>query len=231
MYVADDYSAQNYTIMLQSHFYDDAKQFIMQYGDVKMKFEIEFTFNCETVQRQRNSAAIFCLLYMAVGFLIAWSQLRTNLSLDEPGSDADIMNKFMINMFLGLIILQTVLQLVDFLLYKNCPWTLDTEKSSNFMESIKLFLQTVIQSYVVLMTLLVVIGFSVLYNRLTEISFKVTFALTIGKFFMIQFNAALANFTYLTFFLMAVTLVFQLSITTMVVTYSYLNMTTISSTI
>jgi len=168
---------------------------------------------------------------MAVGFLIAWSQLRTNLSLDEPGSDADIMNKFMINMFLGLIILQTVLQLVDFLLYKNCPWTLDTEKSSNFMESIKLFLQTVIQSYVVLMTLLVVIGFSVLYNRLTEISFKVTFALTIGKFFMIQFNAALANFTYLTFFLMAVTLVFQLSITTMVVTYSYLNMTTISSTI
>ena len=71
---------------------------------------------------------------------------------------------------------------VDMQFLRNCPWTLDTVKQSNFLESCKQGFQDIIDSAIICTTMLTVIGYGVTRNDLTTFQIKIVFFSTISKF-------------------------------------------------
>ena len=101
----------------------------------------------------------------------------------------------------------------------NCPWTLETVKQSNFLESCKSGFQDIIDSSIICLTLLIVIGYGVTRNDLSTFQIKVAFFSTITKFLMSQIEGSLAKYPTMVPTLVTIEIGFMIVLTLITIGY------------
>lgn len=69
---------------------------------------------------------------------------------------------------------------------RQCPWTLDLEKAINLLGAARTLLHTIIQAFIVFITLSVAYGYDILYADISPGILKVVFGFTTAKFFFFQ---------------------------------------------
>lgn len=137
----------------------------MSKHSVKTELAIEYTFDCQEMAKPKMVTSIFGAVYFAVFLIVGIYTIYKYNSLDE--NIAEPVQVCVMKLFCCLLILCLLNSLVDFLFMANCPWTLETVKQSNFLESCKQGFQDIIDSVMICLTMLVVIGYGVTRNDLT----------------------------------------------------------------
>ena len=106
---------------------------------------------------------------------------------------------------------------------RNCPWTLDTVKQSNFLESCKQGFQDIIDSAIICTTMLTVIGYGVTRNDLTTFQIKIVFFSTISKFLQTQIEGSLSKYPTMVPTLISSEIGFLICVTLVTLAYLYHN--------
>ena len=114
--------------------------------------------------------------------------------------------------------------LTDIQFLSNCPWTLETVKQSNFLESCKSGFTDVTESGFLCLTLLIVIGYGVTRNDLTTFQIKIAFYATITKFLISQIEGSLTKYPTMIPTLITLEIGFMIIVTLISIGYAIHNL-------
>lgn len=106
---------------------------------------------------------------------------------------------------------------------RQCPWTADLEKAINLLGAARTLLHTIIQAFIVFMTLALVYGYDILYANISSCILKQVFGFTTAKFFFFQLERALSGFQALVAYLIAIEFLFSSIMLALLCGYYYVN--------
>ena len=86
------------------------------------------------------------------------------------------------NLFFGICFVASVSSILQYLMESKCPWTMESEQINSLLDSIKALFEQIIEVYLVFLTLVVTIGFAIIYPQPSDKDFRTIFGLTFGKF-------------------------------------------------
>ena len=102
-------------------------------------------------------------------------------------------NMIFLNFMIALTVICFLKSSFIYLYGQQCPWTVDLEKADNLLWAAKTLLDTIIQAFIVFMTLGVAYGYDILYADVSQRILKFVFGLTISKFFFMQMERGLSG--------------------------------------
>jgi hypothetical protein len=67
------------------------------------------------------------------------------------------------NFFFGICIVAGITSIVSYVMESNCPWPMESEQINSLLSSLRILFDYVIEVYIVFITLVVTIGFAIIY--------------------------------------------------------------------
>lgn len=132
-------------------------------------------------------------------------------------------NFVLVSLMVALTAICALSNTFTYLYGRQCPWTVDLEKAINLLGAARTLLHTIIQAFIVFITLALAYGYDVLYADISNRILKLVFGLTIARFFLFQFERALSGFQALQTYLVAIEFCFSLVLLVILWGYCWVN--------
>jgi hypothetical protein len=167
------------------------KEFVNTHDKLYSSVEIKYTFQCENLSTQQIILQVIMIVYaIVIGCSVGrMFKLKSNGQLSRRHT-----NLVLVNFMVALTIICALSNTFTYLYGRQCPWTEDLEKAINLLGAARTLLHTIIQAFIVFMTLSVAYGYDVLYADISPRILKLVFGLTTAKFFFFQLERALSGF-------------------------------------
>ena len=121
--------------MLESDQFRAIEDFVRSKSEIKTQLAIEYTFDCKEIASPLFYSKIYGSVYFLVLVVIGTFTVIKYQHLDEQvGEPVQVCT---MKLFCCILFLCMLNCLVEMQFLKNCPWTLETVKQSNFLESCK----------------------------------------------------------------------------------------------
>ena len=126
---------------------------------------------------------------------------RNPACLKRPGH-------FLTQFLIALIGLLTIKTGLEYMFLNRCPWKYEDKGVNNFLKSVVNTIKAFIDTLLIFVQLMIVIGYSITRDFMSEVSYKVVIGATVTKFFLCEIDQAFMG-TFLSVFLSIVDIVFE----------------------
>jgi len=110
--------------------------------------------------------------------------------------------------FIALIAMIALRTGLEYIFLYECPWKYEDRGLNNFLKSVVNTIKAFVDTFLLFLQLMVVIGYTITREYMSEMSYKVVIGATITKFFLCELDQAFMG-TFLSFFLGVCEVIFQ----------------------